>query len=185
MPPNINSDGILEDVPARDVPLTIRRAEARDVASLLELQSQIYREGRWFVGDGPPSQAALAQRLRALEPHLSLWLLGVKGNRVCGWLELHRLQPMRMRHVATLTLAVSRSQRRRGVGRALLLDSYRWGCDVGVSKISLNVRAGNAAAIRLYREEGFVLEGREQRQIRTADGFEDNLIMAKFLTGWE
>jgi ribosomal protein S18 acetylase RimI-like enzyme len=43
------------------------------------------------------------------------------------------------------------------------------------------VRAGNEAAILLYKEEGFVLEGRERNQVRTREGYEDNLIMAKFL----
>ena len=74
--------------------------------------------------------------------------------------------------------------RRRGVGRSLLRRSYDWCREVGVLKVGLHVRAGNAAAIALYESEGFVVEGRERGQVRLERGrdeFEDNVIMGKWL----
>ncbi|MEX2541134.1 MAG: GNAT family N-acetyltransferase [Trueperaceae bacterium] len=176
-----NRREILVDVSEVRDNVVVRRAEPFDAAALVTLQRQIYREERWFVGDGPPSEASLAQRLRAVDPKSSLWLVAGDQRQLWGWLELHRLAPARLRHVATLTLAVSPTRRRRGVGSALLEGGYSWARGVGVRKISLNVRAGNVGAIGLYQEEGFVLEGRERDQIRTREGYEDNLIMAKFI----
>lgn len=165
--------------------LVIRRAKASDTASLAILQKAIYAEERWFVGDGPPSVNALTRRLRTLEPTASLYLVALfpiaSKDEVGAWLELHRLLPNKLRHVAMLTLAVAEPHRRRGVARALLREAYRWGHGVGLEKISLNVRANNRGALELYEKEGFVLEGRERAQVRLTDGFEDNLIMAKFL----
>ncbi|MEX2535686.1 MAG: GNAT family N-acetyltransferase [Trueperaceae bacterium] len=162
--------------------VTLRRAEVDDARGLVTLQREIYREGRWFVGDGAPAEVAMAQRLRAADPQMSLWVVAAAGRQqLCGWLELHRLPSALLRHVATLTLAVAPGWRRLGVGRDLLVLGYDWAQDVGVQKISLNVRASNEGAIRLYQAEGFVLEGRERWQVRTRDGFEDNLIMARFL----
>ena len=43
------------------------------------------------------------------------------------------------------------------------------------------MRASNRAAITLYQSEGFVTEGCERAQIRSGLGYEDNLVMAKFL----
>ena len=63
----------------------------------------------------------------------------------------------------------------------MLRATYPWLRSVGVRRLRLDVRAGNVAARRLYESEGFELEGREVAQIRTDDGFEDNLIMAAFL----
>ena len=169
--------------------LVIRPAKAGDAASLAALQGDIYAEERWFVGDGPPSVNVLTRRLRTLEPQSSLYLVVLfreKGQEEVGaWLELHRLLPSKLRHVAMLTLAVAEPYRRRGAARSLLREAYRWGRQVGLKKISLNVRANNQAALTLYQKEGFVLEGREQAQVRLDDGFEDNLIMAKFLAGLE
>ena len=48
-------------------------------------------------------------------------------------------------------------------------------------KLQLSVRAGNGAAVALYEREGFVLEGCERNQVFDDGGFEDNLLMAKFL----
>jgi RimJ/RimL family protein N-acetyltransferase len=169
--------------------LSIRRAEPGDARDLVVLQGLIYEEERWFVGDGPPTVSAMAARLRSVEPSVSLWLVaeetpGPREAQLVGWLELHRLPSARLRHVATLTVAVAPGWRRLGLGRDLLALGYDWANKVGVKKISLNVRAGNEAAIHLYRSEGFVLEGRERRQVRTRDGFEDNLIMARLLRDW-
>lgn len=161
--------------------MNIRPALPRDAAALAELQESIYREGRWFVGDGGVAPEALARRLRSLDPKRSLWLLAAAGGEPVAWLELHRMVPSRLDHVASLTLAVAKRWRRHGLGRRLLHACYPWAERVGVRKIRLDVRAGNAAAVALYRAEGFALEGRERDQVRVGGGFEDNLIMARFV----
>lgn len=162
----------------------IRPAYATDAEDLVKLQTEIYNEGRWFVGDGPPPVDALTRRLRSLDDTMSLYLVAVPdapAQGVLGWLELYRMQPQRLKHVAVLTLAVSTQARRQGIGSTLLRRSYRWAVRVGVEKISLSVRAQNTAAIKLYEAQGFELEGRERDQIREGDVYEDNLLMAKFL----
>ncbi len=147
----------------------------------MELQRAIFREERWFVGDGPPSAATLSRQLRSLDADESLMVVAARGAKLCAWLEVHRLQPVRLRHVAVLTVAVASAFRRQGLGRALLVRAYPWARRVGVEKIGLNVRSGNSAARALYESEGFEVEGREQRHIRGDDGYEDNILMALFI----
>lgn len=152
----------------------------------MALQQDIYREGRWFVGDGPPSAATLARKLRGLEPTMSLYLVayvpsGWRPQQLCAWLELHRPPAERLKHAAMLTVAVSQAQREQGIATHLLTRAYPWAQQVGVEKIQLHVRAGNQAALHLYQRQGFVIEGREVRQVRTESGYEDNVLMAKFL----
>lgn len=163
----------------------IRRARSGDAQQVVSLMRTIYDEGRFFVGDGPPPAQSLARRIAGDDPAYALYLVaesGPDGRRsVSGWLELHRMQPRRLCHVAVLTLAVAPAWRRQGLGRGLLRRSYAWAREVGAGKISLSVRAGNAVAIALYESEGFRLEGRERGQVRTDEGFEDNLIMARFV----
>ena len=162
--------------------LSFRPAEPDDVAALTTLQRSIYQEGRWFVGDGPVAVETLARRLRTLDETMSLFLVAAAPSELAGWLELSRLTPARLRHVAVLTLAVGAPWRRQGLGRGLLERAYPWASRVGVEKIQLNVRANNYAAVSLYESQGFRTEGREVRQIRENGGYEDNLIMAKFLS---
>ena len=167
--------------------IVIRPATVADAAGLGALHRGIYQEGRWFVGDGPPTTETLRGRIRALSPTRSLYLVavaetgGLRTSEVQGWLELHRLTPQKLAHVAVLTLAVGRPFRRRGLAGALLAHAYLWAREVGVLKVQLSVRAKNAAARSLYEREGFDLEGRERNQVFDDEGFEDNLLMAKFL----
>ncbi len=162
-----------------DRPPRIREARKDDAAALARLQEGIYADGRWFVGHTAPTESMLRHRIRELDPHDSLYLVAEVDGHLAGWLELNRLRPQRMHHVALLTVAVGEAYRRRGAGRALLHESYDWCARVGITKITLNVRARNTPAIALYEAEGFVLEGRETAQFIVADGFEDNLIMAR------
>lgn len=163
---------------------TARRADADEVHELL---SGIYREGGFFVGDGPESLGSLATRIEGGSPTRSHYLVAVVDGEVAGWLELHRSPASRLQHVAVLTLAVAPRARRQGVGRALLRRSYEWCAQVGALKMSLHVRASNEGAIALYRSELFELEGREVNQLKLApsegEGFEDNLIMGRWLAG--
>lgn len=173
--------------------LTVRPARATDAPELHALQQTIYGEARWFVGDGAPSADAITRRLRSLDPCHNCYLVALvypqqhphqqqaQREHVSGWLELNRPQPQRLKHVAVLTIAVAPAWRRRGVAKQLLNRGYQWAQQKGVKKIQLDVRAGNTAAITLYEREGFVLEGRERAQILTPQGYEDNLVMAKFL----
>jgi ribosomal protein S18 acetylase RimI-like enzyme len=179
----------------------IRRARPSDAQAIVRLMRTVYAEGRYFVGDGPPLAESLARRIAGDDPAYALYLVaecargeerppgpragdgnGAGAGEVGAWLELHRMQPRRMQHVAVLTVAVAPSWRRRGLGRGLLRRGYGWAADVGVTKVSLNVRAGNTAAIALYISEGFFEEGRERAQVRTDDGgFEDNVIMGRWV----
>lgn len=163
-------------------PAEIRDARPADAAQIVSLQEGIYREGRWFVGNHAPSADTIRRRLQYLNPHDSLYLVAERNRQLLGWLELNRMQPERMQHVALLTIAVGAPWRRQGLAGRLLATSYAWGGRVGISKITLNVRARNTGAIELYEREGFLLEGREKHHFVTEDGFEDNLIMARTIS---
>jgi len=161
--------------------ILVRALYPEDAAAWHHLQLGIYREQQWFVGDTPPPVEALSRKLLAVDASHDLYLGALAGGVLVGWLELHRYTTPRLSHVAVLTLAVALPYRRRGLGRRLLQEAYRWARRAGGEKLQLNVRAANLAAQGLYQTEGFVQEGCEARQIRQGDRYEDNLLMAKFL----
>jgi ribosomal protein S18 acetylase RimI-like enzyme len=161
----------------------IRAARATDAPAWRALQVGIYDEGRWFVGDGPPSEASLAARLRGLDGRRGAVFLALVGDELAGWCEASRLGASRLEHVAVLTLAVAAPFRRRGCGRDLLAAIEGWARRTGVRKLSLSVRAGNSGARALYERAGFREEGLERGQIRSDEGYEDNVLMAKHLEG--
>ncbi|TVQ58256.1 MAG: GNAT family N-acetyltransferase [Rhodobacteraceae bacterium] len=75
-----------------------------------------------------------------------------------------------------LTLAVSPTARRRGVGAALLDAVIGRSAAAGATRLTLEVGAGNEAALALYRRAGFAEVGRRSGYLAAGpDG--DALIM--------
>jgi GNAT superfamily N-acetyltransferase len=60
------------------------------------------------------------------------------------------------RWIGLSCVAVLAAHRRRGLGALLCAELIRWGHDRGATHAYLQVEAGNAAALALYREMGFV-----------------------------
>ena len=112
------------------------------------------------------------------------FLVGESDGRILGHVVLEPMGLIAVQHVDRLTLVVHPGETGRGVGTALLQHIQRWAAfRPGLHKIELNVRATNAAAIRLYTRLGFQEEGRLRHRIRLPDGaFIDDILMAWFPT---
>lgn len=68
-----------------------------------------------------------------------------------------------------MTIAVDPSRRRQGVGRRLMLALIETALERGARHLTLEVRATNEAARRLYEEFGFDAVGRRPRYYRDED----------------
>jgi ribosomal-protein-alanine N-acetyltransferase len=75
------------------------------------------------------------------------------------------------------SIAVQPALRRQGVASALLGAVVAWAEEHGSRRITLEVRASNAAAIHLYERHGFVREGLRPRYY--ADPVDDALLLGK------
>lgn len=79
-----------------------------------------------------------------------------------------------------LTIAVRPEARGRGLGSALLRDVLTAAAARGAGRMLLEVAADNAAALTLYRREGFAECGRRRGYYAAPDGRRiDALIMAR------
>ncbi len=87
---------------------------------------------------------------------------------VAGEIELHQI-------------ATRPSARRRGLGRRLMAHLLAEGRRLGATRVALEVRAGNQAAIALYRQFGFLPAG-VRRGYYQREG-EDALLFARGLEG--
>lgn len=83
-----------------------------------------------------------------------------------------------------LTIAVAPEQRRKGLARRLLADFERAVAGRGALTCFLEVAAGNAPAIALYRGAKYTETGRRRGYYRLADGAaEDALVLSRRLDG--
>jgi ribosomal-protein-alanine N-acetyltransferase len=91
---------------------------------------------------------------------------------VCFWVVFEEFRLM--------TLAVEPSARRQGFGRALLRHAMALGRAQGATRALLEVRASNAAALKLYEQEGFRRTAVRARYY--ANPVEDAVLMERELS---
>ena len=75
------------------------------------------------------------------------------------------------------SVVVRPALRRSGVGRALCAEVLRWAAGAGAATLELEVRAGNTAALGLYRSLGFAEFARRPRYYQ--DPVEDAVLMRR------
>jgi len=117
----------------------------------------------------------IAQRTRML-------LVAREGRQVIGSVQLALATQPNARHRAEVQkLLVLSTQRRRGVGRALMLELEQAACNAGRELLVLNTVEGEMVE-RLYRSLGYGVVGRIPGYARGASGTLDTVIMYKSLS---
>lgn len=100
----------------------------------------------------PWSERSIASEL---ENPLSLWLVAMEEDRLLGYVGSQTV----LDETDMMNVAVDPAARRQGVARALIQALTAQLKQRGSRKLSLEVRASNLGAIRLYESLGFVRLG--------------------------
>lgn len=145
-----------------DTPL-VRPLEAEDLPAWLAIEHACFPE--------PWSE----QQLRA---HLKQ-----SRNRCLGLFELNRLVGFAvfstvLDEAELLQIAIEPEQQGKGLAENFLRQSLDTLQQVGIIRFMLEVRASNAAAIRLYEKIGFNEDGRRKGYYPALDGREDAVLMS-------
>jgi putative acetyltransferase len=144
---------------SRGWPVIVRRAEPGDYEAL----QRIFSGPRAIAGTLQlPFPSAEMWRKRLTEPPEGLFsLVACVEDEVVGEISLHTSPTRwRMRHVASIGMAVRDDWQGKGVGTALMeaaLDlADNW---LNLTRVELHVYVDNAPAIALYKKFGFDIEG--------------------------
>jgi ribosomal-protein-alanine N-acetyltransferase len=151
---------------------SLRLASTTDLAAVLAIERQCAEASHWSETMWrhmlEPDEAVTGTR--AVWIAESLW--GLLGFAVVqsagGGAELE-------------SVAVRLEARRCGTARALCGRAIAWASERGATEMHLEVRASNAAALRLYAGLGFAEQGRRGGYYR--DPVEDAVVMARQLDG--
>ena len=134
----------------------LRPASVSDAAAMLALLQAVCAEG-----DALPFQGGIDQGMVD-----SLWLgadtcmLACSDNEVVGMYRSGPAMPGRGAHVARATFLVRPGARQRGLGRLLVRHCLDTARRKGYRAMQFNqVLATNAAALALYKSEGFDIVG--------------------------
>lgn len=164
----------------------VRSAQPREAGKVLDHAWRVRAEPEVSV-EGQAEFRCDADQLRgilktALESTNGFFLVAVAGKEVVATLSVSGGRHAKVRHVGEIGVSVHAGWRRRGVARRLLevaIEHARAAPEL--RRLSLDVFAGNTAAIRLYESLGFLHEGRRRGHVRLDDGDEDVLLMGLLL----
>lgn len=160
----------------------IRPARPRDTGELVALFTSIASEGRFIRTERVQgSRSSFRKSYRRSWTRDQAHLVATAGGRVVGHLGAMRAPHPVSSHVASLGMGVRSDHRGRGVGAALLAEAIRWARWAGIEKLTLEVYPHNERALALYRRFGFVEEGYLRGQSKKAHGYEDEIVMARWV----
>jgi ribosomal protein S18 acetylase RimI-like enzyme len=100
---------------------------------------------------------------------------------VVGWADVFPAWADAVRHCGTLGMGVHASHRGRGVGERLLRASLAKAATQGITRVTLEARADNLRAIRLYERVGFAHEALKRHALRFDGVYYDAVQMSLLL----
>jgi ribosomal-protein-alanine N-acetyltransferase len=152
----------------------IARMAERDVPEVARIDSATFAHKR--PPDQDPEQHVREEIAR---PWTRGWVARLESTSVVGYLlswhvadELHILQ------VATVP-----TERRRGIGRALVEEALAYGAQERIRLVLLEVRRSNVAAIALYRRLGFIASNVRRRYYDDGEDAVEMLVELDPATG--
>ena len=136
--------------------LEIRPYREEDLAGMLKVWNEVVEGGEAFPQIEPLTHAKAAEFFAAQ----TLSVVADLDGKVMGLYVLHPNNVGRCAHVGNASYAMASSVRGLGLGRALVEDSLAQAARKGFRGLQFNaVVAGNAGAIHLYEDLGFVRVG--------------------------
>ena len=142
--------------------LIIRKAEAKDVLAIEEIEKQCFTV--------PWSYESLYQDI--VENKLAFYIVAeLAAGQICGYVGIWKI--FDEGHITNV--AVEPEYRRKHIARAMLEALMEVTAEAGIERYTLEVRASNEPAIRLYEGLGFKSEG--IRPGYYEDNGEDAIIM--------
>ena len=103
--------------------------------------------------------------------------VALDDQRVVGWCDVFPAWPAAVEHCGSLGMGVLATHRGLGIGRRLMSATLNHARVKSITRVELEVRADNAAAIALYESMGFVHEGRKRHGMRFDGTYFDSLVM--------
>ena len=143
----------------------IRKIEIGDKSTVLSLEHKIFKD--------PWSETLIKEQLTN-ESSSNLYYL--KDNMVCGYVLSHNyLDFMEIQRIGVL-----REFRGENIGTKLLEYIESLCCELGIKKISLEVRESNENAIKTYNNFGFKVDSVRKKYYKKCP--EDAILMSKSLS---
>lgn len=160
--------------------LIIRNAEAKDAEEIIKLVKQVMKESPFFPRTSEEFNFTVEQEEDYIKS-AALFLVAEVNGKIVGSATLDRSKLIKLSHTVLFGITILKEFSHEGIGSLLMKKVISWAEINKISKIELEVFESNLPAISLYKKFDFAEEGKKIKAIKTAEGYEDLILMYKFL----
>ena len=160
--------------------IKIRRTEERDIQGFWNAFHQVVNERKYFVTLTVPDINSTESFIKdCLKKDFSLFV-AENNNMIIGWTDIIPNSKESLSHTGRLAIGILEKYRGKGIGTKLLSAAIDHALTKGLKRIELEVFDNNHAAIALYKNFGFQIEGTKKYACHIDGNYFDLLIMAKY-----
>lgn len=102
-------------------------------------------------------------------------------NSLIGWIDYNRGSFEEISHTASIGMGVKKEYRGKGIGKELLKKCIESARSNKIEKLELDVFSTNTVAYKVYKNIGFIEEGRRINKRKYNGEYEDLIQMGLFL----
>ena len=157
--------------------IEIRLMERSDESAVLDFAQKLPTHDLLFLPRNISEQKVLSAWINEIERGAITSLLAVKDNKVVGCGTLVRDPHSWSPHVGEIRMVVSMDVRGRGVGRALLQETFIIALSAGLEKLSVQMTVDQKNAIALFESLGFKAEALLRDHVQGIDGKKHDIVV--------
>jgi len=160
--------------------LPIVAVEEKYSASYRTCLDAVARERRYLAQIEALPLERVKEFVRGSVTNDAVQFFAVDGEKVVGWADIFPAWAHAVSHCGSLGMGVLPEYRGRGIGQRLLRSCIEKAWTKGITRIELEARADNTAAIALYEKCGFKHEAVKRNAMRF-DGKYFNAVQMSLL----
>jgi len=146
--------------------------------SFRECLDAVAREKRYLAQIEASPLERIQAFVRESVANDAVQFVAVAGQRVVGWADIFPAWPQAIKHRGNLGMGILPEYRGQGIGKRLLEACIAKAWASGITRIELESRADNTAALHLYEGLGFTREAVKRRAMRFDDVYYDVVEMS-------
>jgi RimJ/RimL family protein N-acetyltransferase len=168
--------------------ITIRPVQPADAEAITALFAAIDRETTFLLYEpeertqGPDEWRQRIEEVRT-KGHSEMFVAADEDTPgdLAGILVVLGTPRQRLKHSASLVVAVRQAYRGQGIATRLFEAMEAWARGRGLHRLYLQCQADNHRAVALYHRLGFYVEGFHRHAVRVGGAWVDDYTMAKLL----
>ncbi|MFS0691018.1 GNAT family N-acetyltransferase [Sporosarcina sp. 179-K 8C2 HS] len=161
-----------------------RQVQSSDANQLVRLIGEVERTSETMLygaGERKLSEEQFKKRIESFGADASTILMAEVDGSLVGYLMVIAGAANRNNHSAYIVIGISEKYRGQGIGKSLFASLDNWAKENNLHRLELTVMTTNTAAIKLYEQSGFAIEGVKKDSLFVNDQYVDEYYMAKLI----